>query len=900
MEASRFFLRKFLLQRKALSPSKLRAIQPSIMTTSTYILTEPTSVLNHLGSVKTATDANREAFGFNPLAAYKDAIARGKLWIATDKDGKYSGHIMFGGHIPQELRIFQIYVAEDKRGDGIAKCMIDTVSEYAEQLSCLNLRADVASDLSGAMRFWQSLGFCELATRRKKNSSGREVLLFYKRLSTPSLLPGDDLIFRIASSRGPQAVNTYVIDLNIFFSLLKKRGDEQLVAQIMQAALAGEFGLVVTPEFREELSREKRDVDLIFDLAERTLPVLDRLDKEEFIKLQAQIRSIVFPNRSSKRKGAAQDESDLRHIAHCIQHGISGFITNEHALLEAKNKLQQQFDLSIYSPQDFKIEHIANAQGSVLDVPLATKDGSVRVSSPKSLSQIKAFLDSLGPLFQNIAFLVSKSQARGTSDRMIVTADDQLCGVYVAHTKGAKHDTLEGVFLSGADLISREIVFQHLLECFLRRSQSVKAKAIAFHLRKEDFDLEKCCLDRGFQRSSTPTFPGMVTLSKIPSPSLVTQSNWSEFRTIFAKHTNIELPRLIPYFATSGDRGIPTVPAVMSGREYTAELFKLETLLSPTLVLLPKRAGVILPIHPAFASGLLSRSEDTLPFPVEEEALLRLEKAYFRKPTHEKSLSVGMPIVFYESQPGRGVIGCARITSVRITDCDNALKLYRSYGVLREAELAKYSDKQGRIQVITFDNFKPFVCPVPMGRLHEIGCAKANLVGPEVLSFEQLCIIVHEGMGIPFRDVLISIQPEFVAKILSGKKTVELRKKPFPTNRGTRIWIYSSSPTSAVEAAAYIDAIDRDTPANIWQKYQHKCGISRADFDAYFSETTEAYALSIANPMRLERRLKLDEIRVLSAGFTPPQYYRYVDHDTKLFGTLVSIGFSPSRRSSGS
>jgi predicted transcriptional regulator len=380
----------------------------------------------------------------------------------------------------------------------------------------------------------------------------------------------------------------------------------------------------------------------------------------------------------------------------------------------------------------------------------------------------------------------------------------------------------------------------------------------------------------------------MITLCKIPCPPLVTKANWAAFRATFASHTKIELPRLIPPFKTDV-RGIATIHAVLNGRGYDANLFDVETLLSPSLIMMPRRAGVILPIHPAFASELLSRPDDMLPFPVGEEALLRLEKAYFRKPTHSKSMSAGMPVAFYESQSGRGVIGCARITSLRITDCENALKLYRNHGVLREAELANYADKQGRVQVITFDSFKPFSRPVPMKRLQELGCAKANLVGPEILKDEQLCRIVQEGMGAPFRDVLLSIQPDFVAKILNGKKTVELRKKPFPANGGTRVWIYSTSPTSAVEAVVHVDAVECDTPENIWHKFQNKIGISRSDFDAYFSGSAEAYALNISNPEKLERRVKLDEIRTLSEGFTPPQYYRYVEHNTKLFDTLVSI-----------
>jgi predicted transcriptional regulator len=177
------------------------------------------------------------------------------------------------------------------------------------------------------------------------------------------------------------------------------------------------------------------------------------------------------------------------------------------------------------------------------------------------------------------------------------------------------------------------------------------------------------------------------------------------------------------------------------------------------------------------------------------------------------------------------------------------------------------------VQVITFDSFKEFRKPVSIKCLQELGCAKANLVGPEIISHDQLWRICHEGMGIHARDVLISIQPDFVAKILSEKKTIELRKKPFPANGGVRIWIYSTSPTSAIEACAFVETVDSDTPENIWGKYQHKCGVSRSDFDTYFDGASEAYAINITHPRKLDKKMKLDDIKHLSDGFTPPQYY---------------------------
>lgn len=858
------------------------------MTSKIQILKTPQEVLPHLEAIRVATDANKNSLGFLSVGTYEDAIKKGKLWVAEDDNGNYLGHLMHGGKPPQELRIFQIYVGENSRGSGVASSLIEEITQHGENLSCLNLRADVANDLTDAVKFWQSQGFCALAPRRKKNSTGREVLIFHKRLSTPSLLPVETLPLSITARPIANALDSYVIDLNIFLTLIKNQEDGTLISEIMQAAVAGEFSLFVTPEFQEELRRAKKgNVDPVSDLAEKTLPVLDKINDTELNRLKEEIRAIVFPDRSQMRKEAANDESDLRHLAYCIQNYKSGFLTQEKALLRARDALQSKYGLSLYSPQDFKVEYFGSIDPSPISVPLSNEVGSVQISDAKNAGQIRPFLEGLGKDFSEVSKVILKSSVRGVRDRKIVADGQDTYAVYVAQSKGTKHDVLEGFFVStGEQFNNREVVFQHMLECFMRHSQTIKAANIVFYVRKEDFDFEKICISRGFERTDCD-IPGMIALVKIPCPPLVTKANWGEFQVVFAKNTDIQLPRLIPSMRMN-TFGAPIIQAAKGGRDYEADLFQLETLVSPSLILLPKRTGVVLPIAPAYAENLLARADDQLPFDLREEALLRVEKVYYRKPTHTKNFLVGMPIAFYESGSGRGVIGCARITSAKVVSCDNALKIYRRYGVLSERELANYADKKGNVQVITFDNFKVFSRPVSMKRLQELGCAKANMVGPEKLSYEQLFSIVHEGMGIHARDVLISIQPDYVAKILSGKKTIELRKKPFPVNGGVRIWIYTTSPASAIEATAFVSTVDADTPDNIWKKHKNRCGISKADFDAYYSGASEAYALHVSEAKRLSKRIKLDEIKELYDGFTPPQYYRYVDHESSLFDALVA------------
>jgi len=97
--------------------------------------------------------------------------------------------------------------------------------------------------------------------------------------------------------------------------------------------------------FGEQVRAKKGNVDPVLELAEKTLPVLEKIDDTDLRRLKEEIRAIVFPDRSQARKEAANDESDLHHLAYCIQNNKSGFLTQEKALLRARHALRSKYGL---------------------------------------------------------------------------------------------------------------------------------------------------------------------------------------------------------------------------------------------------------------------------------------------------------------------------------------------------------------------------------------------------------------------------------------------------------------------------------------------------------------------------------------------------------------------------
>lgn len=126
-----------------------------------------------------------------------------------------------------------------------------------------------------------------------------------------------------------------------------------------------------------------------------------------------------------------------------------------------------------------------------------------------------------------------------------------------------------------------------------------------------------------------------------------------------------------------------------------------------------------------------------------------------------------------------------------------------------------------------------------------------------------------------FKPLLISIQPKFVDMILSGEKTVELRKLlPINLQPKTGIIIYSSSPTKAIVAIATVKRLEILPPKELWIKCGKESCTSQSSFDEYFKGKEKAYGLILENVKKTKQPIPLEELRK-KINFTPPQSYMY-------------------------
>lgn len=119
--------------------------------------------------------------------------------------------------------------------------------------------------------------------------------------------------------------------------------------------------------------------------------------------------------------------------------------------------------------------------------------------------------------------------------------------------------------------------------------------------------------------------------------------------------------------------------------------------------------------------------------------------------------------------------------------------------------------------------------------------------------------------------ILLSINPEHVENIMSGKKQYEFRKVKCK-EKVDKIIIYSTFPVMKVVGEADVDDVIVNSPENVWKKTSSKSGISKNFFDEYYKDKKKAVAYKLVNIIKYDTPKQLSYFGISTA----PQSFVYV------------------------
>ena len=120
--------------------------------------------------------------------------------------------------------------------------------------------------------------------------------------------------------------------------------------------------------------------------------------------------------------------------------------------------------------------------------------------------------------------------------------------------------------------------------------------------------------------------------------------------------------------------------------------------------------------------------------------------------------------------------------------------------------------------------------------------------------------------------ILLSINPEYVEKILDGTKRYEYRKVKCK-RKVEKILIYETAPTMKVVGEANVKDILEDTPEKIWEKTKNNSGTTLESFFQYYNGCKNAVAYELKDIQKYDEPQSLSKYGIKTA----PQSFVYID-----------------------
>ena len=121
--------------------------------------------------------------------------------------------------------------------------------------------------------------------------------------------------------------------------------------------------------------------------------------------------------------------------------------------------------------------------------------------------------------------------------------------------------------------------------------------------------------------------------------------------------------------------------------------------------------------------------------------------------------------------------------------------------------------------------------------------------------------------------ILISIKPEYVNEILSGRKKYEYRKVKAKKDNVDKMIIYATAPIMKVVAEIEILKVLEDSPDLIWENTKEYSGINKSFYDKYYENRNIAIAYQLGKVKKYNKPKELSDFGISYS----PQSFIYID-----------------------
>ena len=341
----------------------------------------------------------------------------------------------------------------------------------------------------------------------------------------------------------PRLANAFfVLDLNV--DVIEGRIESEAAIRVLAGSFANLYRVAVTPEFVEELERHKKaggDPVLSFATGLPTLPALPELLLTSICR---DLVALGLPDPNGAPGIRQNIRSDLRHLASCIHHNATGFVTRDLEFLKKADIVRERFDIEVVSPTDLDMEAPPALHPHSILMHQDSQSLSIRPMQEDERDSVAMFLSQLGI---DGGWADTALHAGSSADRRVRVVAE-LEGVVFGFSSWrmiGESDLEIHLFVDEQAPQSARVV-DHILEVTQRRGSSHELGRSVVYCPLVQVETRLTAMRNGFQIRADATYSNSITLARAQFPVPVLETAWQRLREECDRKLGWSLPLVFP------------------------------------------------------------------------------------------------------------------------------------------------------------------------------------------------------------------------------------------------------------------------------------------------------------------------------------------------------------------
>jgi ribosomal protein S18 acetylase RimI-like enzyme/predicted nucleic acid-binding protein len=657
---------------------------------------------------------DKRTLGFLPHQAYEQACVNGTL-IAAVENGHVLAYALYS--LPRQVvRLTHLCVSSEARGRGLARLLIETISQrHADRFGItLKCRNDFA-----ASAMWPRLGFKRQGEIPGRSRKRLPLTIWWRDHGHPAL-------FSAAESLGLLRV---MLDLNVFIDLESSYERPEYLESGPLAGdwLADQVDLVISDELLVEIGRhpDQAEKERQLRAAGRYLTV--RADDRALDAAASRITDLVLKADGADLSVSTNDVSDVRHLATAWLSGITVIATRDEKFIDWSVRIAETTGVRVMRPSDvvLQLDELSRAQ-EYRPAQLEDTQYALTQVRPRPEAELLQFLhDNKGERKSDYLAMIRQLLAEGPRWNRRILRDP--------------HGEAIAFFVTGIDDAQFSVP---VLRVKAQRHEETVTRQMLFHIRKQ-----ACALGKSIMRITDPVLADSMVRAVREDGFVYHKAGWVGFAIQACGNAPAVDDQLTRAAALAGLQ----VPALRPGLSAPIAA-DLERTLWPAKITDSELPTFIVPIRPQWSAELFGVPQILMPRP--NMLGISREHVYYRSP-RPRVVEAPARLMWYASGAGKDhgvgtVIACSRLEEVISAKPASLHQRFRHLGVWQQDQIAGVA-RDGTALALRFADTELLPHRVSHRRLEQLAasqnCRPPSLQSAVKISSQLFTAIYQEGLS---------------------------------------------------------------------------------------------------------------------------------------------------------